>query len=285
MDPSHSAAMPKGLVPAVVKAVRVLDAVTAARQPLALATLATTLQLPKSTTHGICATLTHAGLLTRGDDGAYSLGLRVMDLAHAFLARADLTAEFARLWDELALLPEETIILSVLDGADVVYIACRNGQRPLGVNFRIGMRLPAQCTASGKAMLSTLEPERVKALLHPSGYRTLTRHSVHDFAVLDRQLRQTRVRGYSIDDEETRDGMICFGAPIFDSLRQEAVAGAAVSMLKASTDKRAAAVAADAVRRLGAALSERLGARGLAPRSAPYKAAAKPRSRSPRSRG
>ncbi|HEX6137801.1 MAG TPA: IclR family transcriptional regulator [Casimicrobiaceae bacterium] len=250
-------------MPAVARAARLLDVVADAREPLTLAELTAKLGAAKSTVHNLCSTLVASGLMTRYDNGTYHLGLRVMDLAHAFLARTDLTVEFARLWDAMALLPEETIILSVLDGADVVYIACRNGSRPLGVNFRIGMRLPATCTASGKAILSTIAPARLAELMRGSGFRTLTRRSVRDAATLARQLEQIRARGYSIDDEETRDGMICFGAPIFDSGSSEAVAGAAVSMLKAAISRQRTAVAVTAVTRLAAQLSKRLGAREL----------------------
>ncbi len=181
------------------------------------------------------------------------------------MARTDLTVEFARVWDELSLLPEETIVLSVLDGADVVYVACRNGSQPLGFNFRIGMRLPANCTASGKALLSTLPPGRVEALMRSAGMRALTRHSANRIGVLQRQLAQARARGYSFDDEETRDGMICFGAPVFDSRGGEGAAAVAVSMLKASADRRRAVLASRAVVETAAALSRRLGASSLQP--------------------
>jgi DNA-binding IclR family transcriptional regulator len=157
-------------------------------------------------------------------------------------------------------LPEETIILSVLDGADVVYIACRNGSRPLGVNFRIGMRLPANCTASGKALLSTLPATRVRELLSAAGLRRLTRKKTGGLPGLMKQLSHARELGYSIDDEETCDGMICFGAPVFDSKSGAAVAGVAVSMSKSAADQRQRNLAARAVRQTAQALSRRLGA-------------------------
>ena len=254
---------PKSAVPAVARAARLLDTLAEAPEPVSLGTLAVQLNLPKSTVHGLCATLVHAGLLTRFENGTFHLGLHVMDLAHAFLARTDLTVEFVKLWDSVSLLPEETAILSVLDGADVVYVACRNGSRPLGLNFRIGMRLPANCTASGKAMLASLPPERVKALLTAAGLRTLTRKRIGGMEGLLKQLARARKCGYAVDDEETRDGMICFGAPVFDSRSGEAVAGVAVSMLKASAAQRRRELAALAVKEMAQALSKRLGARAI----------------------
>ena len=262
--PFRSPDVARAAVPAVARAARLLDTLAAAREPMSLSALTRALTLPKSTVHNLCLTLVQTGLLTRFENGTYHLGLHVMDLAHAFVARTDLTVEFVKVWESLALLPEETIILSVLDGADVVYVACRNGSRPLGVNFRIGMRLPANCTASGKALLSTLPPQRVAALMRVSGFRALTRRSVDNLGALQRQLALARTRGYAVDDEETRDGMLCFGAPVFDSRSGEAVAGVAVSMLKAAQGRRERTLAAQAVKRTAEALSRRLGARGIA---------------------
>jgi DNA-binding IclR family transcriptional regulator len=96
------------------------------------------------------------------------------------------------------------------------------------------------------------------------GLRRLTRKNIGGIDGLLRQLAQTRARGHSIDDEETHDGMICFGAPVFDSRSGEAVAGVAVSMLKAAVQPRQRALAAQAVRDVAQALSKRLGARSIA---------------------
>ena len=259
-EPSGNGAF-NGGVPAVIKAVRLLDALAAAREPLTLTVLADELKLPKSTLHALCATLVQAGLVRRFENGAYHLGMHVVDLSHALLARTDLTTEFARVWDSLALLPEETIILSVLDGADIVYVACRNGTRPLGLNFRIGMRLPANCTASGKAQLSTLPQERILEMGRANGFAALTRKSVTDARRLLKELAQVRKRGYSVDDEGTGDGMICFGAPVFGSGAANAVAGVGVSLVKAATSARQRGSAIQAVQKLALTLSERLGAR------------------------
>lgn len=252
--------MPRGTVPAVARAARLLDLLAESSSPVTLATLAARLALPKSTVHGLCATLVHAGLITRFESGSFHLGLHIVDLAHSFLARTDLTSEFVRLWETLSVLPEETIILSVLDGSDVVYVACRGGTRPLVLNFRIGMRLPATCTATGKAILSTLPAPRVQALVAGTGLRTLTQKRIGGMAGFWKQLAHARKNGYAVDDEETGEGMICFGAPVFDSRSREAVAGVAVSMLKAAVTQRRRAQATQAVRKMAQELSRRLGA-------------------------
>ena len=257
----RTTAPPRGTVPAVIRAARLLDVLSKTRDPISLAELTRALRLPKSTVHALCTTLVHTGFVTRMENGTYHLGPHVMDLAHGFLSRIDLTTEFNRIWESLAVLPEETIVLSVRDGMDVVYIACRNGTRPLGISFRIGMRLPASCTASGKALLSGVPPQRLEQLLANAAFPALTRKSVTNKDALLKQLAQARKQGYAVDDEETRDGMMCFGAPVFDGRSSEPVAGVAVSLLKAATTRDQKELAIAAVKQVAQALSQALGAR------------------------
>jgi DNA-binding IclR family transcriptional regulator len=137
------------LVPAVSRALTLLERLAGGREPMTLARLAHDLALPKSSVHGLCNTLVSFGYLRRQADGAYLIGPRVMGLAEAFMSSTDVTREFNALWSDAGSAPEETVVLSVLAGADAVYIGVRNSARPLGVAFTVGMRLPAFLSASG----------------------------------------------------------------------------------------------------------------------------------------
>lgn len=254
--------LPKGMVPSILKAVQILDTLAAARGPMTLAELTQHLELPKSSVLALCTSLTVTGMLGRLDGGAYQLGTHLMDLSHAYLANIDLTKEFIGTWDALAMPPGEGIVLGVLDATDVVYVACRNSDSPLGVTYRIGMRLPANCTATGKALLSTLPDERVRALYHGKGLEKLTPHSHGTLKALLKDLHATRLRGYAIDNEETRQGMCCFGAPVFDSSGSYAIAAVAVSTLKRPGENGVTPPVIQAVLEFAAALSKRLGAKG-----------------------
>lgn len=255
---SHSK---NAMVPAVARAARLLDALAAAKQPQSLTALVNALALPKSTVHGLCATLTQAGLIERLDNGAYQLGTRVMDLANAYMSRTDPAAEFQAIMKAETPMPEESIVLSVLDGADIVYVGCRNGTRTFGFNFRIGMRLPANCTASGKAMLSSRSAQYVTELAQARAFYSLTRKSIARAGPLLKQLGKAALQGYAIDDEETRLGMACISAPIFSAASDEAVAAVAISLSKATLNAERKALAIATVTRLASRISERLGGR------------------------
>ncbi len=247
----------RGVVPSVVRAVRILEAVGGAVRPPTLGELARDLGIPKSTAHDLCATLVRERLLARSADGRYRLGVRVLELYRAYDAASDLSRAFAEVCEEVLPRHEETLVLSVLDGREVVYVACRNGTQPIAVNYRIGLRLPAHCTATGKAILSTLPEERVRQLFGSGPLPRPTGRSLGSVDDLLRELEATRRRGYSVDDEETVEGMCCVGAPVH--LRGDVQAGVAFSMVKARLTPGRLEELARQVTGLAHLLSQRLG--------------------------
>jgi DNA-binding IclR family transcriptional regulator len=259
-DAPDAAPVLKSTSPAVVRAVQVLDAVAAAAEPLSLADLTRLTGAPKSSLHGMCDTLVQLQLLKRLPGGSMALGPHVMDWANAFLSQTQITEEFRALWDQTDAFHDATVTLSMLDGAEVVYLACQNGDRPLGVTFRIGMRLPAPYTATGKAMLSTVPTAEVRHLFAAGMPAPLTRASVATAEALIDELDQVRNVGYSIDNGQMRDGMTCFGAPVFDATRARAAGAIAVSYLTSEIDAPTGERIGTQVRALADALSSRLGA-------------------------
>lgn len=247
-----------GGVPAVVRALAVLELLARARQPMSMARVAARLDLPKSSVHGLCNTLLGLEYLRRASDGALQIGPAVMALAEAFVASTSVAAEFDRLWASNP--PEETLILSVLNGADVIYVGVRHGARPLGLAFHVGMRLPAYLSATGKSLLAHLPAERMRRVLPPDPLPRLTAHGPASADELQRELEAARAQGYSVDDEAIREGVVAIAAPIFDASGQ-AVAAVGVCLNKSVLAAGQMARQQQVVQEAARTLSRRLGAR------------------------
>lgn len=268
-----AALAPARLVPAVERATRVLDALAATDRPLSLAELARALALPRSSLHGLLATLVHLDLARRDADACFRLGARPVHWASAWNGQAEVVESFQRQARRLQALDRETIMLAALDGMDVVYLACRPGQRALEINFRVGGRLPAAIASSGKAILASLTDAQVRERLAGHPFDRVTRHSVASLSALLRQLRSIRQTGHAVDDEEAAEGMLCLGAAVPTRVEPSNAAGAhhavAVSVIKAGLTPRRRRELEQAVRLLAAAISEELhpadAASGLAP--------------------
>ncbi len=263
-DPQRDAVGPTGgregqVVPSVLRAGRILDALAAGPPRATLAALSRSLEIPRSSTLALCNSLVEAGLLARDPDGLYRLGPHTLELSRAFLSQTDIHSEFQRVVAQVDALPEQTLVCAVLRGRDVVYIASRPGTSPLGVSYEIGMRLPAHCTATGLAMLSTLPEAKVRDLYAGVELERLTERSISSAKELSERLEGVRERGYAVDNGETAPGMTCIGAAVRDGAG--ATAGAvAVSLPEASRRKRELPTVAGEVRRIAAAISRALGA-------------------------
>ena len=258
---THSVAEGAQLVPSVERAVRILLTLAGETNAATLASLSQGLGLPRSSTLALCNTLQRAGLLTRDTTKLYRLGPSTLELSRAYLAGTNLHGEFQRICQDLRILPNQTIVLGVRNGIDTVYIGQRPGLMPVGVSYEPGLHLPAHCTATGKALLSELDPD---ALLELYGgdpttpLATLTPKSIDSYAALTAELEDVRQHGYSTDDEETTLGMICIGAPI-RNMAGTIIGAVAASMLKAAVGPKAIAEATTEIRRLAHHLSTALG--------------------------
>lgn len=246
-------------VPALVRTKKILDALSTGGKPKGVSELARMLDLPKSTVHGLCHTLVDLGLMMRVGPSQFAVGPHVLSWANAFEGQSDLTQEFMRIAEATDLVSKEAINLSILTGQEVMYVACRRGTDPLGVSFRPGVRLPAPFTATGKAMMSTMQPAAVERILAGEWPALWTKRSVPDLKSFMRELEETRARGYSIDDGQLRDSMVCFGAPVFNATDEHAVAGIAIGLLSGDASEASTTRVSHAVRSLASKLSHRLG--------------------------
>ncbi|WP_245849529.1 IclR family transcriptional regulator, partial [Lentzea kentuckyensis] len=141
--------------PAVTRAVALVEELARHRKPVGIAELARSLDLAKSTVSNLCTALEGTRMIRRVE-GGWQLGYKVVELGQAFLAGSDVVEEFRRATSRLPVGAQETILLAVLDGPDVVYLARHDGSQSIRLASDIGRRMPAVVTALGKAMLATL---------------------------------------------------------------------------------------------------------------------------------
>ncbi|MHB9148880.1 MAG: IclR family transcriptional regulator [Thermoleophilia bacterium] len=247
----------KRKAPAIEKAASVLDELSRSGSALSFGELAAQVPIARSSLHDLCTGLVRTGLVEKTSDGRYLLGLKIVELARNRIARMDIVSAFqsvCREWQGL----DETIVLSVPSESDVVYVSFIDGLRPLAVRYQLGLRLPAAFTASGKAILATLPANEITAALGSSLEHTSPSGKRKNLSVLLTELETARQEGFSVDDEETAAGMLCFGAPVFGRGQEGAIGAVAVSLVKSSVAlRRDLAVQ---VRQIAARISRLLGA-------------------------
>jgi DNA-binding IclR family transcriptional regulator len=248
----------ESLAPAVTRAAAILDVL--AEDPSVVAgpsELARRLGLPKSSIANICAALADAGLIRRIGTG-FSLGRKLAELGGAYLSAVDVVQEFYEACRQLPTGSEETVQLAVLDGVEMTYLARHDGRQQVRLTSGIGRRLPAISTATGKAALASLDDaELERRLATVTGFPAVTPHSHLTLEALRADLTRVRARGYAIDDEETVQGVMCYGI-VVPARRPDGPYAASITLLRARASDERVPLLIDDLRWLAAALSDPL---------------------------
>jgi DNA-binding IclR family transcriptional regulator len=255
----------ESLAPAVTRAGAILDLLAEnAGEAAGPSELARRLGLPKSSIANICNALAEIGLVRRIGTG-FALGRRLAELGGAYLASVDQVEEF---YEAAQLLPtgsEETIQLAILDGLEMTYLARHDGRQPVRLTSQIGRRLPATVTATGKAALASLaEDELDRRLSGLDTFPVFTVNSLGSIEALRSDLAVVRDRGYSMDDEETVEGVVCFGVVIPGRRPGEGPYAASITLLKARATEERVPLLIDDLHQLADRLSDPLRARPAA---------------------
>lgn len=263
--------LPRGeadsLAPAVTRAATILDVLAENNgEPAGPSEIARRLGLPKSSIANICGALADAGLVRRVGTG-FALGRRLAELGGAYLAAVDQVQEFYEASRQLEAGSEETVQLAVLDGLEMTYLARHDGRQPVRLTSGIGRRLPASCTATGKAALASLDDaELARRFDGVTRLPTLSARSHRTVDELMADLREVRRRGYAIDDEETMEGVVCYGVMVQGRQPGEGPYAASITLLKVrATDERVPTLVAD-LRWLAQQLSDPLRSEEQPPR-------------------
>lgn len=209
---------PRYAVKAVDKALRILETLGKEPDELRLAELSRRLAIEKSTLHRLLGTLEGQGFVRRDPVSLrYSLGIKMLELGTAVTARSTLGRAAGPVLDRLAVRCQQIVNLAVLDGEEILYVAKRESPEPLRLTVEVGRRLPAHCTALGKAILAFRPaPEIRKLFSRRRRLREFTPNTITDPRDLVRHLEGVRLTGIAVDREELVLGLRCVAVPVLD---------------------------------------------------------------------
>jgi IclR family transcriptional regulator, KDG regulon repressor len=149
-------------VSTVTHAIRILSCFTEETPELRLTDVSRALDLSMSHVQRLLMTLVDEGLLRRMPTGRYRLGLRLYQMgllaAREFNVRATIPA-----MEELARLTDETILLGVRDGYQVIFLQQLDSPQSLRVSPSVMNRTPLLASSTGQALLAWQSPAEIDA--------------------------------------------------------------------------------------------------------------------------
>jgi IclR family transcriptional regulator, pca regulon regulatory protein len=118
----------------------------------------------------------------------------------------------------------ESVSLAVRDSTDALFVARAEAQRIVSTGVKIGARLPAFCSATGRVLLGALPEGRVKDIIRRSNLVQRTPKTLVDPLSILNAIRMARQNGYAASNEELELGMISMAVPVIDRTGQTTAA-------------------------------------------------------------
>lgn len=212
----------------------------------------------KSSTFRILYTLKEMGYVQQGGvNGIYHLSPKLAALSRGTVSEPVfleiVRPHLSRLRNEVW----ESVWLAQLRHGTVILVEVVEASHVLRLRYDIGDRCPWHATSLGKAIAAYLSPAELKFVLGDKRLPRFTRRTITRRSGLRAELVRARRDGLAVNNEETTEGAIIFGAPLFDSLGKAfAAVSVSVPTVRCSSPRRKAIIAS--LKKAGAALTAEL---------------------------
>jgi IclR family pca regulon transcriptional regulator len=216
MKPSSSPSEARHFVQSLERGLTVIRALHVPGHGQTLSEVARDTGLPRAAVRRFLLTLEALGYV-RLEDRRFMLTPRVLELGYAYLSSLSLPEIAQPHLRDLVGRVNESCSMSVLDGADVVYVAREPTRRIMTVAISIGTRFPAYATSMGRVLLAELPEDELAQRLGGSTLPVLTLRTITDVDELERELARVRRQGWALVDQELEDGLRSIAAPVHDA--------------------------------------------------------------------
>lgn len=210
------------------------------RQPgrQTLSEVAQQVELPRTAVRRFLLTLIDLQFVAT-DGKYYWLTPRVLRLGLSYLASLPYWRQAQIALEELSGRIEQSCALSVLDGADIVYIQRRHAKRILALSPSLGSRLPAHAVSMGRVLLAALPDDELGAYFESAEITQLTPATITDRDALRERILAARRDGYAWVNGELDEAICGLAVPVRDK-RGATVAAMNVSLMTGDFDETTA---------------------------------------------
>ena len=200
----------------LARSLHCLEVLANAQAPIRCTQVSEGMGVSRAAARRILLTLEHLGYVNE-DDGRYSSAPKILSLGRGILRERSVWQALAPEVVALADKFNEPWSVSILDKLDIVFV-CRDATRRIFTALLgIGDRLPAHCSASGKALLASLPEDELNALLRKTKLEKWGPASITRPTDLKAALSKVREHGFALAVDEMEVGTISIAVPAADA--------------------------------------------------------------------
>ena len=201
----------------------ILETLIESNDPVGVTALAESVEVSKSVVHNHLSTLCNRGYVVHRDD-QYEPALETLALGSRTRARLPVYRNGRKQIDALAAATDRTATLFVLEETNIVPVYVAEPTDGWSPEFFEGEPLPLYTNAPGKAIMASLPPEEVTALLDDISLTAVTEATITDREELGLYIENIRDEEIVFSKGEHYDGIVGVAAAIAPSERNPAIA-------------------------------------------------------------
>lgn len=178
------------------------------RKQVRVSEVASELGTAVSTAHRLLAMLVHHGFASQDPDSkVYRVGMVLLRAGLLAARDLDLRALVQPFLEQLRDETGETAHAAVLQGDQMLFVACAESPNALRVASRVGTLMWAHCTSIGKAWLAGESDDFLRGLYNSPRLPALTDRSITSRAAFMNEIASVRRDGYARNVGESETGV------------------------------------------------------------------------------
>lgn len=206
--------MPQNEHRATSRVLDILEMLSSSNDGYTLTEIAKQIKAPKSSIFPIIHTLEDRHYISlQQSSGKYRIGISAFAVGSTYFNSKSILSHISAAMHELVSVCNETCSMGVLNGSNVLYVAKIDSPQSLRLVTHVGKKIPANCTALGKALLSRTNFEEMKEIFPPQ-MLSCTRYSITDINKFYEQVRNVENEGFAYENQEFAEQIICIAVPI-----------------------------------------------------------------------
>ena len=208
----------KNLVPAVSRALRLMELLFSEKEPKTLRELSEALDVPTASLFRILKELRTAGYVTvlSGSPVRYAVGHRPFQLVAGYRSRFDSRGALRPVMEELTAKTGQTAQYAIFQNGRFMYTEQVLSASELNFIAQLYTPLEVNTSAGAKIILASLPEEARDQYLEGITLHRRTAHTIDTMDGLKRELALSRERGFGLDLEEVAAGIGCMAVPILN---------------------------------------------------------------------
>jgi IclR family pca regulon transcriptional regulator len=202
-------------VQSLQRGLAVILAFDQAHPTMTVSEMAAAVKMTRAAARRFLLTLQALGYL-ESEDGRFRLKPQTLDLGYAYLITQPWWQSGQRTVEKLSAQLNQACGIGVFDRDAVTYVAYAPALHLPSLSRTVGTRLPINCTALGRVLLTGLTESELQTVLKRIALTQMTPHTETDVRKLGALIKHACVEGYALIDQEMEIGLQAISVPLRD---------------------------------------------------------------------